>query len=101
MTLEEFKASLSKDAPPDGIDKALQALWQDAKGNWDTAHQIAQSARDSNGAWVHAYLHRKEGGISNAKYWYARVGMKLSKTSVEDEWKQIVEELLAIDKNKH
>lgn len=99
MTLEEFKASLPNDAPPGGVDKALQALWQDAKGNWDKAHQIAQSADDANGDWVHAYLHRREGAISNAKYWYSRVGKKLSKMSIEEEWEQIVEELLATDKD--
>ncbi len=26
------------------------------------------------GAWVHAYLHRKQGDTSNAGYWYERAG---------------------------
>ena len=95
MTLPEFEASLSIDTPPDGMDKALLALWQDIKGNWNAAHKIAQSTGDSHGDWVHAYLHRKEGDISNAKYWYSRADRKVSTMSFEDERKQIVEQILA------
>ena len=67
MTLDEFRATLTDAAPPP-VAPALVALWQDAKGQWDAAHTIAQDVEDPVGAWVHAYLHRKEGDQSNAAY---------------------------------
>ena len=56
------------------IGLALQAMWQDAKGQWDTAHKLAQAQKDETGAWVHAYLHRVEGDLPNAAHWYRRAG---------------------------
>ncbi|NIR50086.1 hypothetical protein GWO43_16405 [candidate division KSB1 bacterium] len=94
MTLEEFKKTLSDESPPEGLDKAVQALWHDANGDWDTAHNLAQSVGDTTGAWVHAYLHRKEGDLSNASYWYSRASRSMPKTTLEEEWEQIVSELL-------
>ena len=66
MDLQTYKASLDTDAPPNDISNALQALWYDAKGDWDKAHELAQQQPDPIGAWVHAYLHRVEGDESNA-----------------------------------
>jgi hypothetical protein len=94
MTFEEFKASLSKENPPSELNRTLQALWQDAKGDWDTAHRLAQSVDSTDGAWVHAYLHRKEGDLSNASYWYSRANQKMSQQSLTEEWAQIVQTLL-------
>jgi hypothetical protein len=94
MTFEEFKASLSKENPPSELNCTLQALWQDAKGDWDTAHRLAQSVDSTDGAWVHAYLHRKEGDLSNASYWYSRANQKMSQQSLTEEWAQIVQTLL-------
>lgn len=93
MKLSAFKGSLARDKPPKGISRALEALWWDAKGDWDKAHGLAQDA-GAAGAWVHAYLHRKEGDQSNAEYWYSRCGRKPSKARLEDEWREIVGELL-------
>ena len=94
MNLHGFKDSLAKETPPLAVSCALQALWQDAKGNWDKAHALAQSQHDSAGAWVHAYLHRKEGNTSNAAYWYRRAGQVMPQVSLEDEWEQIASALL-------
>ena len=94
MTLDDFKASLDGDAPPEGLDGALQALWHDAKGSWDTAHRHAQSQRDADGAWVHAYLHRVEGDLSNAAYWYHQADRPVADGDTAAEWKAIVAALL-------
>lgn len=73
MTVAEFRASLTKSEPSTSLDVALQALWWDAKGNWDRAHDCAQADEaDPRAAWAHAYLHRKEGDLGNAAYWYRR-----------------------------
>jgi len=94
MTLAELQASLSQGAPPPGLPKLVQALWRDARGDWEQAHEIAQSVADAEGAWVHAYLHRKEGDLSNAEYWYSRAGRPRSDAPLEEEWKEIAEALL-------
>ncbi|GAB5561329.1 MAG: hypothetical protein SynsKO_29760 [Synoicihabitans sp.] len=93
MTLEEFKSLTAVDE----LDLALQALWQDRQGDWNRAHDLAQEADSSEGDWVHAYLHRKEGDIGNAGYWYARAGKPRvgAEVSLEAEWDQIASTLLA------
>jgi hypothetical protein len=94
MTLSQFRASLDDPAPPVGLAPALAALWRDAKGDWDGAHDLAQADAGGAGAWVHGYLHRKEGDDGNAAYWYARAGKPFPRTSPEQEWADIVEALL-------
>ena len=94
MTLDEFKASLEGDAPPAGLSKALQALWAEAHGDWDAAHKLAQAGNDENGAWVHAYLHRVEGDLSNAGYWYRRANKPVSSVPLPEEWDEIAATLL-------
>lgn len=94
MTLAEFKATLESGQPPASLTAALRALWLDGAGNWDEAHQIAQDVDDDTGAWVHAYLHRKEGDIANAGYWYRRAGRAPSREPLPEEWEQIVAALL-------
>lgn len=94
MTLETFKASVSRSAPPEGISNLLQALWHDARGDWSKAHNIAQDISSNNGSWIHAYLHRKEGDQGNAAYWYHRAGRPVPQISPEQEWHQIAEALL-------
>ena len=93
MDIATFSSSLEEDTPPDGLDSALQALWWDAKGDWNRAHKLAQSQKDENGYWVHAYLHRVEGDQSNAGYWYRRADKPHSTSSLESEWDEIVAEL--------
>ncbi len=94
MTFEEFQSSLTHTAPPTGMPTVLQALWYDAKGDWDKAHRLVQSIDTTDGAWVHAYLHRKEGDIGNASYWYHRAGKSPSRLSPDGEWEEIVKALL-------
>lgn len=97
MSFAEFQASIVRDAmPPAGAGPALQALWHDAKGDWDRAHACAQGDEGRDGAWVHAYLHRKEGDLGNAGYWYQRARQKTPAESLtlSDEWAQIAAELL-------
>jgi hypothetical protein len=70
-------------------------MWHDHKGNWEMAHDIAQNIHSAMGSWIHAYLHRKEGDLGNAAYWYNRSQRPLAKNSLEEEWEEIVKTLLA------
>ena len=71
---------------PASLSHALHALWLDAKGDWDGAHDAAQADEGGAGDWVHAYLHRKEGDAGNAAYWYRRARKPVCRTSLEEEW---------------
>jgi hypothetical protein len=94
MNLTEFQLSQNQSTPPAGLSLALQALWFEAKGDWGKAHELAQEDGGSEGDWVHAYLHRKEGDASNARYWYSRAGKPVYAGSLEEEWAAISEALL-------
>lgn len=94
MTLDEFRASLTAGSPPSGLTAPLEALWHDAKGDWTRAHNVAQQVESDDGAWVHAYLHRKEGDLGNARYWYQRAGRPEASGSLDDELAAIVTALL-------
>jgi hypothetical protein len=94
MTLPEFQLSQQQSTPPPTLSYALQALWYDARGDWDKAHEFAQKDDGAAGNWVHAYLHRKEGDASNARYWYSQAGKPAHSGSLEDEWAAISEALL-------
>jgi hypothetical protein len=93
MTLDEFKASVTAATPP-GVPPLLLALWHDARGDWEKAHTLAQDIDDASGWWVHAYLHRKEGDLGNAGYWYRRAKQPVATDSLEAEWSRIVSTLL-------
>ncbi len=94
MTFLEFQASLKQEYPPKSLSPLLKALWLEAKGNWVHAHKIADDVGGSLGNWVHAYLHRKEGDLWNAGYWYSRAGKQKPTISLDEEWKIIVLALL-------
>ncbi len=94
MDLPTFKRSLDRDAPPEDLGRALAALWHEAKGDWDQAHRLAQAQKDAVGAWVHAYLHRVEGDLGNAGYWYRRAGKPSSTAPLSREWDEIAGALL-------
>lgn len=94
MTLVDFKASLKEDSPPIDLNRAQEALWYAGKGDWETAHNICQES-DQELDWVHAWLHRQEGDLSNAGYWYRRAGQTMSPNSLEKEWDEIAEVLTA------
>jgi hypothetical protein len=94
MTFDEFRSSLIAREPPAGLSLALAGLWWDAKGDWERAHESAQEDEGREGAWVHAYLHRKEGDHNNAAYWYARAGKPVYGEPLDAEWISIVKALL-------
>lgn len=96
MSFEEFRRAVSGRAGlPEGLPPAVQALWHDARGDWATAHACAQEDPGRAGAWVHAYLHRKEGDVSNAAYWYQRANRPAAGGPAADEWAVIARALLA------
>jgi len=89
MTLQQFRDTLTQPSPPSDLGPALAGLWWDAKGDWNKAHESAQTDEGPAGSWVHAYLHRKEGDTSNASYWYHRAGKPVAGGSLEQEWAEI------------
>ena len=89
-TLTEFKASLNSEQPYTGLSIQLKSLWYDGKGNWHMAHNQVDSQTDQLSAWVHAYLHRKEGDIWNADYWYSKARQARPDVSLEAEWEALV-----------
>jgi len=93
MEFEKFKSTINSSVPPD-VSDYLKALWYDAKGDWENAHNIVQDTTDVTGSWVHAYLHRKEGDEGNALYWYSRAKKQKPSYSLEKEWEEIVRALL-------
>jgi hypothetical protein len=97
MSFEDFHASLTRDAQsPAGLSAPLRALWHDGQGDWDRAHDCLQGDSSTAASWVHAYLHRKEGDLGNAGYWYARAGQTLPRNqSLAAEWQSIAQRLLA------
>ncbi|WP_018406467.1 hypothetical protein [Methylocystis rosea] len=94
MTLDAFLASLSASEPP-ALPPPARALWFDAKGDWNAAHKSVDDKSDPDSMWVHAFLHRKEGDLSNAAYWYRRAGREPQKAPLEDEWREIAQALLS------
>jgi hypothetical protein len=95
MTLAVFKASIANRRLPAGLSEPLVALWHDEAGDWDEAHRVAQDIDDDIGARIHAYLHRKEGDIGNAGYWYRRAGLSPFKGTLGEEWESLVTALLS------
>lgn len=95
MDIDAFRASLAQPAPPAGLPLVLQALWWDAKGDWDRAHDCAQAQDTRATAAIHAYLHRKEGDPGNARYWYGRAGRPAHGGSLDAEWQELLTEFLA------
>ena len=95
MTAQEFQNSLAAEAPPQGTRPTIAALWWDAKGDWEHAHNLVDELETPEGMAVHAYLHRKEGAASNSEYWYERAGRSYYRPSLEEEWKALVEEFTA------
>ena len=95
MTFDEFKTSLASDTAPANLSSYLTVLWLDAKGDWDGAHDALQEDNSKTSAWVHAYLHRKEGDAANANYWYRRADRTMPEETLEQEWESITKALLA------
>ena len=98
VTPFEFRQTTAGVAPPADTPPALHALWWAAKGEWEKAHTIVMNEETANAAWVHAYLHRVEGDLGNAGYWYRQAGQPAAKDSLEAEWERIVSALLGSGK---
>jgi hypothetical protein len=96
MSPDEFDGSLAVEAPPPGLDLALTALWWAGKGAWDNAHGFVQQDEGNPRCdHVHAFLHRQEGDLDNARYWYRRAVQPVPTCSLDEEWKAIARQLLA------
>ncbi len=93
-TLTEFKSSLHNTHPASGLSVQLKSLWYDGNGDWHRAHAQVDQLNDQASAWVHAYLHRKEGDIWNADYWYNRANKRRPASTLDEEWEQLVEYFL-------
>ena len=96
MDIEQFEASLSGEAPP--LDPPLLAMWHASRNEWDTAHRIVQAEKDADSAWVHAFLHRLNGDLGNARYWYRRAERAEPEQPPERERAEIIAALLAEQK---
>ena len=94
MTPAELRASTAEAAPPADLCPALQSLWWQFKGDWQRAHACAQEDTTATGARVHAYLHRVEGDLSNARHWYSRAGRQEQTCSLVEEWERLAAALL-------
>ena len=79
------------DAPADGV---LAALWWAARGDWDQAHRLVMADEGRDAARVHAWLHRQEGDLPNARYWYSRAGQPEASDSLDAEWQRIAGDML-------
>jgi hypothetical protein len=95
MTLVEFKLSLSGTEPPPGSAPALSALWWAAKEDWEGAHRLVMDESGKDCAWVHAHLHRIEGDLENARYWYRQAGKPEAQGQLQTEWDAIASALLS------
>jgi hypothetical protein len=89
MTFSELKQLAG---PPVNESLVIQALWHDARGDWEAAHGCAQDDHSAMGSWMHAYLHRKEGDIGNARYWYIQAGRPVFHGTLAEEWEALAEE---------
>ena len=96
-TTEAFRAALESDLPPRTWSDPFRALWWDACGDWEAAHEIAQELTTSWGSWMHAYLHRKEGDLWNAGYWYRKAGIRERRDSLDREFDSLLNALLDAD----
>ncbi len=94
IKFEDFLKLKDEGSVPDDIPSLLQSLLLDAAGDWESAHRIAQSEINREGSWVHAYLHRKEGDLGNASYWYRNADKNIPEISLEEEWEYIAMALL-------
>ena len=90
MNYEEFIMSIGGQKPPAQLNKYSTILWYDSKGKWDVAHNLAQAIYNRDGSLLHAYLHRKEGDLANAVYWYSNADKEMPNISLNEEWEELV-----------
>ena len=95
MSLDAFKRTMSDGKPPARLRASLQALWWAAQAEWNRARELVQDDESRDAAWVHAYLHRVEGDLDNAGYWYRQAGQTVAAGPLDAEWDAIATALLA------
>ncbi len=96
MTPATLAVSAASDpTPPPHLGRTLQALWYERRGDRDRAHALVAEDDSPEAAWVHAYLHRREGDAANARYWYRRAGKAPATGALDAEWTEIAAALLA------
>ncbi len=89
------KSTTAGAAIPAGLSEPLQAVWHAKVGKWERAHEIAQGLTTPTGSWIHAHLHREEGDLANAGYWYRRAGMTMPEGfTIAEVWEFIAREVL-------
>ena len=98
MSPSVFRRSLSSKNPPAGLSPALSALWWAGKDDWHKAHKIVMNDEGADCAWVHAYLHRVEGDLDNAGYWYRQARRKPATGGLKAEWAAIAAALLETER---
>ena len=94
MDLAEFHRSVEKDSPPAALSPPLRALWHAVRGDWESAHTCAQEIPGGDGAWIHAHLHREEGDLGNARYWYHAADRAMPGDSIAAERARLIEVFL-------
>jgi len=94
MDFKEFVQSIDKNEKPRDVKVEAEALWIERSGDWEEAHRIVQSLESKEAFLVHAYLHRREGDIGNAEYWYRRAEKELPNIPLDEEWELISKALL-------
>ena len=93
MKYDDFIKLTKKSEPSDNLAGIHLVIWYAVKDNWDMAHNIVQEINTETASWIHAYLHRVEGDISNAHYWYNRARQEPSSESLESELDDIIKSL--------
>lgn len=63
-------------------------------GDWDSSHQLIQQYNTSEACWIHAHLHRVEGDLGNASYWYSRAGKVMPDFGLDQELEDIMNSIL-------
>lgn len=66
-----------------------QSLSLIGQGKWDEAHELVQEHSDKLSCLIHAYLHRVEGDLSNARYWYSEAGEPVPQNTLEEELERL------------
>ncbi len=67
----------------------LKALELAKAGKWDESHDMVKSYSDHLSCLIHGYLHRVEGDLSNAKYWYNRATEEVPNNTLDNELKRL------------
>jgi len=94
MHYDDFIKLTKESEPSDALSGIHLALWHAMKNNWDIAHNIVQDIQTDTASWIHAYLHRVEGDLGNANYWYNCAKKKSPTESLKIELINIIKSVL-------